>query len=82
MVPVEVVLDIDRDDQGEIRGYFAFVSDISERKAVEDALKESELRFRKLYDEAPVGYHEIDREGRIVSINQTEAEISATAESR
>jgi len=75
VVPVEIVLDVDRDDQGEIRGYFAFVSDISERKAVESALKESELRFRKLYDEAPVGYHEIDREGRIVSINQTEAEI-------
>ncbi|MCA1686069.1 MAG: PAS domain S-box protein, partial [Planctomycetia bacterium] len=34
-----------------------------------------EERFRRLYDEAPVGYHEIDREGRIVNINLTECEL-------
>ncbi len=74
-IPVEVVLDVDRDESGEIRGFFAFVSDITERKAVENARRQSERRFRKLYDEAPFGYHEIDAEGRIVSINRTEAEI-------
>ena len=74
-VPVEIVLDADRDERGRIRGFFAFVSDISERKAVEDALKDSERRFRKLYDEAPFGYHEIDPDGRIVSINRTECEM-------
>ena len=52
-VPVEVVLDVDRDDDQEVRGFFAFVSDITERKAVASALTESEKRFRKLYDEAP-----------------------------
>ena len=56
-------------------GFFAFVTDASERKAVERALKESERRFRKLYDEAPFGYHEIDLEGRIVSINRTETQL-------
>ena len=75
IVPVEVVLDADRDDRGRIRGFFAFVTDITERKAVETALKESERRFRKLYDEAPFGYHEIDGEGRIESINRTECEM-------
>jgi len=74
-VAVEVVLDFDRDEAGAVRGFFAFVTDISERKAVENALRESERRFRKLYDEAPFGYHEIDAEGRIVNINRTEAEI-------
>ncbi|MCI0487953.1 MAG: PAS domain S-box protein [Blastocatellia bacterium] len=37
-----------------------------------EALQESEANFRGLFDDAPVGYHEIDREGRIVRINQTE----------
>ncbi len=75
-VPVEIVLDADRDDRGGIRGYFAFVSDISERKAVETALKESERRFRKLYDEAPFGYHEIDTDGADrVDINRTECRL-------
>ena len=75
VVPVDVVLDADRDERGKVRGYFAFVSDISERRAVETALKESERRFRKLYDEAPFGYHEIDADGRILNINQTECRM-------
>ena len=75
LVPVEVLADLDRDEQGEPSGFTAFVTDISERKQVESALRESEERFRRLYDEAPVGYHEIDTEGRIVNINQTECEM-------
>src|SRR5262249_31084155 len=49
--------------------------DISERKRMEVELRASEDRFRRLYDEAPVGYHEIDTEGRIVNINRTECEL-------
>ena len=36
-----------------------------------EALRESEARFRDLYDEAPVGYHEIDTEGRFRRVNRT-----------
>jgi len=74
-VPVEIVLDVDRDDRGSLRGYFAFVTDLSERKAVENQLRESERRFRKLFDEAPFGYHEIDTAGQIITINRTECEL-------
>ncbi|WP_435017898.1 PAS domain S-box protein [Tundrisphaera sp. TA3] len=75
IVPVEVVVDLDRDENGEPRGYFAFVTDISERKKTELALIASEEQFRRLYDEAPFGYHEIDPEGTIVIMNRTECEI-------
>ncbi len=75
LVPVEVAVDLDRDESGQPRGYFAFITDISERKAAERAVRVSEERFRRLYDEAPVGYHEIDLEGTIVSINRTECEM-------
>ena len=75
IIPVEIVVDVDRDETGKVRGYFAFVSDITERRAVASALIESEQRFRELYDEAPFGYHEIDPEGRIVSINRTECQM-------
>jgi PAS domain S-box-containing protein len=43
-----------------------------ERKRNEEALRESEAKFRELFDHAPVGYHELDKEGRIVRANLTE----------
>ena len=42
-----------------------------ERNQAEEALRESEKRFREIFDDAPVGYHELDNEGRIVRINHT-----------
>ena len=38
-------------------------------------LEESEARFRELYDQAPVGYHELDSEGRLTRINRTELDM-------
>ena len=32
-------------------------------------------RLRQLFDDAPVGYHELDTEGRIVRVNHTELEM-------
>jgi PAS domain S-box-containing protein len=75
LVAVEVLIELDRDEQGEAIGLTTFVTDITDRREVECELRLSEERFRGLYDEAPVGYHEIDNEGRIVSINRTECEM-------
>ena len=49
--------------------------DITENKKAEEAIRLSEARFRRLYDEAPVGYHEIDLDGVIVNINRTECDM-------
>ena len=57
---------------GDYRGSFAIITDITERKRAEEMLRQREARFRELYDEAPIGYHEIDAEGRIINVNQTE----------
>ncbi len=43
-----------------------------ERFEHERALRESETRFREMFDDAPIGYHELDAEGRIIRVNRTE----------
>jgi two-component system sensor histidine kinase/response regulator len=49
--------------------------DVSIQKRTEQALREGERRFRELFDGSPVGYHEVDRTGTIVRVNQTECEM-------
>ncbi len=49
----------------------SIIRDITEQKRSEEALWESEARFRDLYDQAPVGYIESDIEGRISRVNCT-----------
>jgi len=44
-------------------------------KRLQSALKESEKKFQEFYDEAPVGYHELDTKGRIVRVNQKELQM-------
>lgn len=48
------------------------IRDITKRKKAEEALEENEKRYRELFDNAPVGYHELDIHGRIIRINRTE----------
>ena len=48
---------------------------ISLRKRYETALKESEGKYRDLYDNAPDMYHSINREGIIIDCNETEARM-------
>ena len=69
IVPVEIAVDLWRDDSGEPRGYTAFITDITERKATEERLRQSEERFRRLFDEAPFGYHELALDGTILRVN-------------
>ena len=47
----------------------------NEHKQAVETLREIEERFRQVYDEAPVGYHELDGEGRIIRVNRRELEM-------
>ncbi len=43
-----------------------------DRQTAERAVQESERRFRELFDDAPVAYHELDLDNHITRVNGTE----------
>ena len=61
-----------RNAAGAIVGFRGVGRDVTQWKETADALIETEQRFRDLFDNAPVGYHELDVEGRYRRVNRTE----------
>lgn len=45
--------------------------ELARHKKTELALRESEARFRLLYEKVPLGYQSLDRNGRFVEVNQS-----------
>lgn len=64
-----------RDESGKPSGFRCFGHDTTQAEIALQALSVSEQRFRDLFDNAPVGYHEIDAQGRYTRVNQTEAKM-------
>ncbi len=48
---------------------------LAAQAAVAEAVRDSEARYQELFDFAPVGYHQLDTEGRIARVNRTELQI-------
>ncbi|MDP6909542.1 MAG: PAS domain-containing protein, partial [Flavobacteriales bacterium] len=67
----ETVAEMTCDDTGKIIGMRGTVQDITERKGSENRLLESENRFRTLIENSPICIHEIDLDGKIVSMNKS-----------
>ncbi len=56
----------------QIAGAIANAQLFMQLKRIEEALRQSEEKFQKLFDEAPVGYMELDVTGSITQVNRTE----------
>ena len=65
-----------KNDDGTLKGIVELCQDITERKRVERALKESEERFRATFDQAAVGMTHVDLESRFIRVNQKFCDIA------
>ena len=58
-----------RSADGEVAGASTVARDITERKRAADALAEAEERFRGAFEEAPIGMVMLDRQLRVLRVN-------------
>ena len=75
LFPTHTSVNLLRDEKGNPTGVLATCRDISQRKFVEEALRSSEERYRELWENAPIAYHILDKNGIIISVNRTEAKM-------
>ena len=64
-----------RDSSGEIYGVAGVSTDITQRKREEQVVRESEERFRKVFDEGPLGMLLVDPDQRISRANDRLAQM-------
>lgn len=56
-------------------GVYVLYRDLTERKRQEQELRQSEDRFRTLYNNAPLPFQTLDKKGNFVEVNQTWLDI-------
>lgn len=81
-----VIISAIRDVHGRLIGFTKVTRDITAQKKSEEIMQESEERFRKFFEEAPIGQGLVSPEGRWIRVNHvlcamigyTESELLAT----
>ena len=64
-----------RDEEGRVYRAAGIVEEITERRKVEEALRGSERRYRRLVDTSPFAIFSLDLEGRVTELNSAGARI-------
>jgi len=58
-----------RDVHGKIAHFVAIKQDVTARRQTQDALRESEQRFRSLFEHSPMAYQSLDESGCYIDVN-------------
>jgi two-component system cell cycle sensor histidine kinase/response regulator CckA len=70
----------DTDGAGQVVGWVACVTDITEFKKAESALRESEERFRRVFEEGPLGVALVGRDNLFLEVNSALCQMVGYAE--
>jgi PAS domain S-box-containing protein len=65
----------DLDAQGEVKGFFAMITDLTDLKLAQEAFRASEERFGAIVNQATVGIAQMDLTAQFVLVNQKYCEI-------
>jgi PAS domain S-box-containing protein len=68
-VPVDILLYQLSEGNGKVRYYIGLITDITKRKQAEEALKQSEEKYRSILEDVKEGYWEVDLAGNFTSYN-------------
>ncbi len=68
---VELIVSLIRDEGGQPVGFRCLARNIDERKSMQQALQQSEERYRSIIENMQEAYFENDLEGRITFVNDT-----------
>src|SRR5215204_1818661 len=63
------------DEEGRLTNFVGVQNDITERRGIEEVLRESEERFRATFEHAAIGAAQVGVDGRWLRVNQRLAEI-------
>jgi PAS domain S-box-containing protein len=75
-VPIELLVHIKKDAEGNSLYYYSFVTDISERKKAEEELRESQYRLEAIFATIPDLIVEYDAKGALVRTNKAELVVT------
>jgi PAS domain S-box-containing protein len=73
--PVELRTFLLRDGEGRADGMWAIIRDITGRKRAEEALQQSEDRFRRIFEDGPIAMAILDKAYRFVTVNRRFCEM-------
>lgn len=65
----------EHDPKGKPARSYGVITDITERKQAEEALKKSEAKFRSYLERSPLAVFVADKEGQLVQVNRSAAEL-------
>lgn len=74
--PGEISASVIRDREGRPKAFIGMVRDVSKRKTAETGLRESELRYRTLFEESRDAIYLIDQDGRVIDVSPAGVELS------